>query len=184
MASVEKESTKLADVEWTDTGKMVIKFADGIEEKFDPHLCTVSVQQQATRYGFGVRFQRLGSLEVKDYPTKFDRMTEYRRRVRELRDHYYSGTDNWDIPKAGRAGNVISEADLIEAIDRAYPGKGQQAFNATLAKHGGDLSKVREVWLATKQIATAWADIQAERKAKRAEGLGDADALLASVIGA
>lgn len=174
---IEKESTKLADVEWTQTGVLVAKFYDGIEERFDPRLTTVSVQSAATKYGFAVRFQRLGSLEVKDYPTRKSRAEEYRRRFRELREHYYSGSDAWDIPKA-RGQAAISEADLMECLDRCYPGQGQVLFNLSLAEAGGDLGKVRETWLTTAQVATAWVKLQAERRTQRTETLGDADAMV------
>lgn len=183
MADVEKkESTKLADVEWSETGVLTATFANGIVEKFDPRLCTVSIRGAAEQYGFAVRFQRLGSLEVKEFPTKTYRMAEYQRRWKELREHYYSGTDNWDIPKRGVGGSVISEADLQECIDRCYPGKGQELFNAALTKNEGDLGKTRVMWLATKQVAGAWAKLQAERREKRAETLGNADDLVAGLL--
>jgi len=182
MSQVEKETNRLAKAKWTDTGILEITFSNGVVEKFDPRLTTVSIQTEALRYGFGVRFQRLGSLEVKDFPTVQLRMEEYHRRVKELREHYYSGTDSWDIPSRSGSGSAISEADLTECIDRCYPGKGQQLFNASLAKNGGDLPKTREMWLTTKQIATAWAKLQAERRETRAAGLGDADAMVQAML--
>ena len=181
--AVEKETNKLAEVKWTDNGVLVATFPDGFTEKLDPRLCSQSVRATAEQYGFGVRFQRLGSLEVKDYPTVQLRREEYRRRWRELREHYYSGTDAWDIPKT-RAASGPSEADLTEVLDRYRPGKGQGLLTALIAKNGGDLPKTREAILATKELAEIWVKIQNERRLARTEGLAaKAEDLLAGLEG-
>ena len=178
---IEKETSKLADVKWTDNGVLVATFPDGNSEKFDPRLTSQTIRATAEQYGFAVRFQRLGSLEVKDYPTVQLRREEYRRRWRELREHYYSGTDAWDIPKT-RAPSGPSEADLTEILDRYRPGKGQGLLTALIAKNGGDLPKTREAILATKELAEIWVKIQSERKLARTETLGaTAESLLAGL---
>jgi len=184
--SDEKESNRMCSYDWIgEPGARKLKMAwfDGLVEYFDPRLATVTNRGNAEEYGWLVRFNRLCAVEIKEIPDKKLRAEEGRRRQREYREHIYSGTDAWAIErKAG--GSAISEADLTECLDRCYPGKGQQLFAASLAKNGGDLPKTREMWLTTKQVATAWAKLQAERREKRADTLGDADALFASIMAA
>ncbi len=177
-----KESNQLASMDWNDSGEVLtLKFFDGVTETFKPALTSMGVHAEAKQYGFHVKINRLGAISATEFPTRQARADEYKRRFREFKNWVYTGADSWDMPRQGRATGP-SEADLIEMMDRKFPGKGQGMLTATLAKHGGDLPKAREQIMAVKEFAQNWLAIQAERRAKAAEGLtATADDFLASI---
>ena len=182
MASEKKESNRLATVKWSDTGKLVADFGGGLTEAFNPALVHHAQHLNAEQYGWGVRFQRLGSLEVAEFPSVQSRKEEYRRRWRELTEHLYSGSDQWDMPKKGGLGPRVTQEDVCEALTRAFPQwDGTKVFEKKMAELKGDktpeLAVIETVkyWLSTKQVSAAWAAIQSERKAKAAESFLDVD---------
>ena len=174
---VEKESNSLSEsLEW-DEGQNVltIVFADNMVEKFDRRLVSVTARQDRELYGWCTSFQRLGALQVKDFPTLQSRREEYKRRVRERKDWLYSGAGVWDMPKKA-AGPKVTQADIIESIARAYPQHNAAlAFEKKLRELEGDNAKTIAEFLAMKQIAKAWALIQAERRAAQVEVFSDGD---------
>jgi hypothetical protein len=180
MTTIEKESTKLADVEWTATGKLVAKFYDGDTADFNPALASVALHDEAKRYGWAVKYQRLGAVSATDFPTRKARKEEYKRRWMEFRTHVYSGTDQWDLPRGPRATGP-NEADMVESIDRVYPGRGQAILTASIKKENGDLKAATAKLLGTEQIRKAWGDLQAERRASAAKGLPSADDYLSEL---
>ena len=184
---IEKESNRMCEYDWVGEAgsrKLKMTWYDGITEWFDPRLATVTNQANAQEYGWGVRFNRLCAVEVKDFPDKKLRAEEGRRRQREYRDHIYSGSDSWEMARQGRAPSGPNEADLAEILDRKVAGKGQAMLAALIKKHGGELPKAREDVLARTEFAVIWAQIQNERRlerAKAAPSVGTADDLVASL---
>ncbi len=180
MATIEKESTKLADVEWTPTGKLVAKFYDNDTADFNPKLASVKQHENAERYGWQVKFQRLGAVSATEFPTRKARKEEYKRRWTEFQAHVYSGSDDWELPRGPKQSGP-NEADLVECLGRVFPGRGQDILNASLQKLQGNLQAVKDKWMGTEQVRKAWRDLQSERAAAAAKGLPSADDVLAEM---
>ena len=189
MAQVEKkESNRLYKGEWVgDTYHM--RCTDGIEVSFNLGLASVKQHDNLKRYGAEVKCNRFFAVSIEEFPTLKARQEEGRRRFLEWQEHVYSGSDDWNMPKKSGLSRGPSEGDVTEALDRAYPGKGQVLFTRKRDELKGDktpeLATIETVkyWLATKQVATAWADIQAERKARAAQALTtDADDEVARLL--
>lgn len=191
MATIEKESNKLADVKWTDTGKLEIKFVDGNTRLFDPSMVHSALHKDAEYYGWAVRFQRLGAVSATEFPTRDSRVQEYKRRVDERLTHLLNGAAEWDMPKRAAAPKV-TRADIEEALTRAFPKfEGGVVFTRKLAELKGSSTgddapyeiETIKYWLSTKQVAKAWADIQAERRAAQTETFLDVEADLERLMG-
>lgn len=180
MAQVEKsESNRLYKGEWKgDTYHLT--YSDGMQETFMIQRASVKIRDAALLYGFEVKLNRFHAVSATEFPSIKARMEEGRRRMREWRDHVYAGNDEWTLAKKGGPAK-IGRDDVIEALERAYPGKGQPAFDRKMAELAKDktpelaLIETCKYWLATKQVAAAWVQIQAERKAAAAASFGDAD---------
>ena len=180
MAQVEKnESNRLYKKTWTgDT--LRYETITGKVLTFNMGLASVKQHDNAKRSGFDVKLQRMFAVSATEFPSSRERADEGFRRATEWVNHVYSGSDEWEAPKKGFTRGP-SEADCTEALDRAYPGKGQMLFQRKMVEIKGDktpeLAAIETVkyWLQTKQIAAAWAAIQSERKAAAAASFGDAD---------
>lgn len=142
-----------------------------------------AIRESALRYGFDVKLQRMFAVSATEFPTQKARAEEGARRAQEWIDHVYAGNDAWDLPTKGITRSV-SRGDVEASIDRAYAGKGQVLFARKLdeiTKAKPDLTpelaviETGKFWLQTKQVASAWTQIQAERKAAAAASFGDAD---------
>lgn len=182
--AIEKESNKLADVKWTPTGKLEIAFVDKMTRVFDPSTVHSALHLDAERYGWAVRFQRLGAISATEFPSRGERIAEYKRRVDERIAHLLTGADTWEVPRKAAAPRVTRD-DVEEAILRAYPQSNPtKVFSGKLAEisakgtapEADNVAATVRYWLATRQVASAWAEIQAERRAANAQALLDADA--------
>lgn len=179
MAIEKSESNRLYKKTWvgdtlryeTITGKVLT---------FNMGLASTQQHDNAKRYGFDVKIQRMFAVSATEFPSNRERAEEGFRRATEWVNHVYSGSNDWEAPKKGMTRSVSRE-DITEAIDRAYPGKGQVLFqrkhDETPADHTPEQRVIETVkyWLMTKQVAAAWANIQAERRAAAAASFGDAD---------
>ena len=189
MAIEKSESNRLYKGEWTPSGAYQLTYSDGLVETFLPARASVKIHDAAKQYGFTVKLNRFHAVSATDFPTVKARMEEGRRRMREWRDHVYSGADTWDMPSKGFGAPRVDRKDIEESLDRAYPGKGQMLFQRKLVELTGDktpeLAAIETVkyWLQTKQVAAAWATIQAERKAAAAATFGDADDEVLRLLG-
>lgn len=185
MTTIEKkESNQLAEMVWNDSREVLtLKFFDGIEEKFDTRLTSTGVHLDAKVYGFHVKINRLGAISATEFPSRKARAEEYRRRLREFRDHCYTGADSWDAPRKA-SGPRVTEADLLEILEAFKPGAGQVLLTGSLKVHEGDLKAATNQWLATKECATIWANIQAARRAEAAKGMESADDIVAKMMAA
>ena len=181
--------TKLADLKFAENGikvwlwerdKLRVRFFHGGELTVDPALYSATIRGGMFRHGVEARLGDKCAVQVKDVPDRIERSKESLRRMKELHDHYCTGTDSWDMARGARESGP-NEADLAECIDRVYPGKGQAILSAALKAAAGDLKAVKEKWLGTEQVNKAWRDLQAERRAAAAKGLPSADALLAEL---
>ena len=180
MAQIDKkESNRLYKGAWVgDTYHLT--YSDGMVETFMVGRASVKIHDEAKRYGFEVKLNWFHAVSAEEFPSVKARMEEGRRRMREWREHIYAGNDTWSLPSKGGAPRVTEE-DVVEALNRAYPGKGQLLFTKKADELRGDktpeLTAIETVkyWLATKQVAAAWATIQAERRAAAAAQFGDAD---------
>lgn len=175
---VDKESNRLYKKTWVgDT--LHYGTITGRKLSFNIGRASGKVRDSAMRYGFDVKLQRMFAVSATEFPTAKERADEGARRAQEWIDHVYGGTDEWDLPTKGISRGP-SRADAEQAIDRAYPGKGQVLFAAKLKELTGDktpeLAVIETVkfWMQTKQIAAAWVEIQAERRAAAAASFGDA----------
>ena len=183
---IEKESTSLAKVFWKTDGKrvLVVEFSSGAIEYVDPSLFSQSVRVDNEEYGLATRVQRLGALSASEFPTKQARVEEYQRRLRERKAHLYSGAAEWDIPRKA-AGPKVTQADVIEALGRAYPtAPSALLFERKLRELADDNAGTIAYWLSTKQVAAAWADIQAERRKGTVGAFVDADDDVARLLAA
>lgn len=180
MAIEKKESNRLYKKTWvgdtlryeTITGKVLT---------LNMGLASVKIHEAAKRYGFDVKIQRMFAVSATEFPGNRERADEGARRATEWINHVYSGSDEWEAPSSKGLTRGPSKDDCVEALDRAYPGKGQVLFQ----KKHDELRKDQtpellvietvKYWLATKQVAAAWATIQSERKALAAANFGDAD---------
>jgi hypothetical protein len=182
-----KESNRLYKGEWVgDTYHM--RCTDGVEVNFNLGRASVKQHDNLKRYGAEVKCNRFFAVSIEEFPTLKARMEEGRRRFMEWQEWVYAGNDEWAMPKKGGLTRGPSRDDCVEALNRAYPGKGELAFERRLNETRGDktpeLATIENVkyWLQTKQVAAAWAEIQAERKAKSAESFGDADDEVARLL--
>ena len=189
MATIEKsESNRLYKGEWTASGAYQLAYSDGLVETFLPARASVKIHDAAKMYGFEVKLNRFHAVSATEFPSVKARMEEGRRRMREWRDHIYSGADTWSLPSKGGAPKV-TEADVVEALNRAYPGKGELLFTKKANELRVDnktpeLVNIETVkyWLQTKQVAVAWVEIQAERRAAASASFGDADDEVARLL--
>jgi len=181
MAQVEKkESNRLYKGEWRgDTYHMAC--TDGVEVNFNIGRATVKMRDHLLRYGAEVKCNRFFAVSIEEFPTLKARQEEGRRRFQEWQDWVYAGNDEWNQPKKGGLSRGPSREDCVEALEQAYPGKGELLFVKKENELRGDktpeLATLDTVkfWMQTKQVASAWADIQAKRKAASAASFGDAD---------
>lgn len=188
MATEKKESNRLYKGEWKgDTYHMACD--DGVTENFNIGLASVKIHDAAKRYGFQVKLNRFFAVSIEEFPTKKARMEEGRRRMREWREHVYSGADAWDMPSKA-TGPRVTKDDIIESLSAAFPQyNGAEVWEKKLAATRGDKTpelaelEMIKYWLTTKQVATAWADIQAARKAAQAAQLVDVEDDLAALMG-
>ena len=181
MAQVEKkESNRLYKGEWVgDTYHM--RCTDGVEVNFNINRASVRMREHMLRYGAEVKCNRFFAVSIEDFPTLKARQEEGRRRFAEWQEWVYAGNDDFNPPKKGGIARGPSREDCIEALNRAYPGKGELLF----VKKENELRKdqtpelltieTTKFWMQTKQVAQAWTAIQAERKAQSAASFGDAD---------
>ena len=186
MASVEKESNRLYVKKWVgDT--IHLDTITGKKLTFTRTRASLKVRDAAEVYGFDVKLQRMFAVSATEFPNSKDRADEGARRAQEWIDHVYSGSDEWEAPKKGFTRSV-SRADVEEALERAYPSKGEELFAKKLAQlEPGKTPELAVIetgkfWLATTQVAVAWANIQAERKAAAAASFGDADDEVARLL--
>lgn len=180
-----KDTTRVYKGAW-EGEKFVLRYADGEVQYFDPRRVNTRIQDEARRYGFSVRLQRFHAVPIEVFPKAPERMREGRRRMLEWVEHVYSGSDQWDMPKSGTRGPT--EEDCLESLERAYPGKGRQAFarkREELRQTSGELAGPEAIkfWFATRQVAAAWVEIQAERRASQTTSLDDADGEVDRLIG-
>jgi hypothetical protein len=187
MASEKTESNRLYTKKWVgDT--LHYETITGKRLAFNRQRASIKIRDQAELYGFDVKMQRMFAVSATEFPSSRDRADEGARRTQEWIDHVYSGSDDWEAPKKGFTRSV-SRADVEEALDRAYPGKGQvlfaRKFDEAPKDRTPELAVIETVryWLQTKQVAAAWATIQAERKAAAAASFGDADDEVERLLG-
>ena len=189
MSEVKKEeSNRLYKGHWVgDTYHLT--YSDGMVETFMMGRASVKVHDAAKQYGFEVKLNRFHAVSATEFPSVKARMEEGRRRMREWREHIYAGNDTWTLPTKAGARVQCTKEDCVEALERAYPGKGALLFAKKTNELRGDktpeLATIETVkfWLMTKQVASAWADIQAARKAAAAASFGDADDEVARLLG-
>ena len=179
MAIEKKESNRLYKKTWTgDTLKY--ETITGKVLTFNMGLASVKQHDNAKRYGFDVKLQRMFAVSATEFPTNRERADEGFRRATEWVNHVYSGSDEWEAPSKGFTRGPSKE-DCVEALERAYPGKGELLFtkkeNKLRKDQTPELLAIETVkfWLATKQVAAAWAEIQSARRAIAAANFGDAD---------
>lgn len=180
MSQVEKnESNRLYKKTWVgDTLKY--ETITGRTLTFNRQRASIKIRDQAEKYGFDVKAQRCFAVSATEFPTSRERAEEGARRFQEWIDHVYSGSDEWEVARKALSRGP-SEEDCVEALNRAYPGKGLVLFAMKANELKGDktpeLNRIETVkyWMQTKQVASAWVQIQAERKAASAASFGDAD---------
>lgn len=164
-------------------GQLYAQFFTGEVVRFDKRMATVGMRAHAEEHGWEARLGDKCAVNVKDFPNKADRSREAHRRMKEAADHYMSGANQWDLPRGPRETGP-NEADMVEILNAISPGNGQVLLTKTLEAHKGDLKAAKLQWLGTKQGAKAWADIQAARRAVAAEGLDNADDMVAKILAA
>lgn len=164
---------------------LTFTFLDGSAVRFDKRLVSQSNRSAAECHGWAARLGDMGAVEAKDFPSRMERSLEAKRRITRGVSHYQSASPEWDLPSESVDRGPTGE-DLVEVLDRLAPGKGTLLFKASMDELKQDLAAVRQKWLTTKQGAKAWADIQAERKARRLDEakLESADDMVAAMLAA
>ena len=101
-------------------GRKHFHFRDGDTMVFNPALASMTVRERATINGFD---QRLGDTMARDAATgPADRqrlLIEKKAALRTLIDHYESGTDQWELPRAASTSSVVVDVLVAQAMVRA-----------------------------------------------------------------
>lgn len=94
-----------------------------------------------------------------------------REAIARLIEHYESGTEEWGLRVAGEGRGSGDGGLVIQGIIRVYGGDVAQAeatITRTMEKRGLERKAALALWASTDKVATAIADIKAERAKARA----------------
>ena len=165
------------------SGKLVFSFFDGGKLTFDKRLVTQTNRANAEDHGWEARIGDAGAVLVADFPNRAARAAEARRRMEVLVNHYQSPSEDWEIKVTRQSGPT--KADVVEALNRVFPGKdAEAAIVAMMTKRNLEEKSALAVWAETREVAKALIDIKAERAVAAAANRPDtAAALMAEMMG-
>src|SRR5580765_3453852 len=165
-----REVRKRADGEGVET----VRVLDPITLAYSD--CSEAVRAEALGYGFEVRLTRQAAMERDPRTHKPVSVEVKAAAVRELRDHYASGTDSWTLAAGGGGGGGLSAETkaLIQAVQRVYGLEADVAEEAVRAMSGPERDALR----VDAEIKAVLDTIYAQRA-----GAADAGALKAKLAG-
>ena len=165
------------------SGRLVFSYFDGGTLTFDKRLATQTNRANAEEHGWEARIGDAGAVLVAEFPDRKARAAEARRRMGVLVAHYQSPSEDWDIKVSRQSGPT--RADVVEALNRVFPGKdAERAIAVMMTKRNLDEKGALAVWAETKEAAKALIDIKAERAIAAAANRPDtAQALMDEMMG-
>lgn len=170
----------------TEGGMLLFTVRDAGSFVFNPFACHADIQHRAAIHGFIQRISDGAAIERGENGAAAT-PNDKRARMERIAEHLASGTTEWNLRAAG--GAQTDAGLVILAMVRAAIAPDADNANslvlALMSKRTIDRRAALDVWASTAKVASALADIRAERAAKVAESANlDSDDLLDELLAA